>query len=91
VEGSVHSLAFGAGSARRRVGAGRVRGTGCALRKLLIIDHGKGYLTIYGNNESVLKQVGEPVRTGDAVATVGRAAATWNRVYTSNSTRRKSL
>jgi len=57
----------------RAVASGRVvfadwlRGFG----NLLIIDHGKGYLTIYGNNESVLKQVGEPVRTGDAVATVG--------------------
>ncbi|MGC2518514.1 MAG: peptidoglycan DD-metalloendopeptidase family protein [Burkholderiales bacterium] len=57
----------------RAVAAGRVvfadwlRGFG----NLLILDHGQGYLTIYGNNESVLKQVGEPVRTGDAVATVG--------------------
>jgi len=57
----------------RAVASGRVvfadwlRGFG----NLLIIDHGKGYLTIYGNNESVLKQIGEPVRTGDAVATVG--------------------
>ena len=38
---------------------------------LLIVDHGGGYLTIYGNNESVLKAVGDEVRTGDAVATVG--------------------
>jgi len=38
---------------------------------LLIIDHGRSYLTIYGNNESVLKQVGDVVGTGDAVATVG--------------------
>jgi murein hydrolase activator len=57
----------------RAVAAGRVvfadwlRGFG----NLLILDHGQGYLTIYGNNESVLKQVGEPVSTGDAVATVG--------------------
>jgi len=57
----------------RAVASGRVvfadwlRGFG----NLLIIDHGKGYLTIYGNNESVLKQLGEVVRTGDAVATVG--------------------
>jgi len=62
-----------AGQEVRAVASGRVvfadwlRGFG----NLLIIDHGKGYLTIYGNNESVLKQVGEPVRTGDAVATVG--------------------
>ena len=38
---------------------------------LLILDHGEGYLTIYGNNEAVLKQVGEVVRAGDAVATTG--------------------
>lgn len=57
----------------RAVASGRIvfadwlRGFG----NLLIIDHGRSYLTIYGNNESVLKQVGEVVRTGDAVATVG--------------------
>ena len=57
----------------RVVAAGRVvfaewmRGFG----NLLIVDHGGGYLTIYGNNESVLKAVGEEVRTGDVVATAG--------------------
>ncbi|OFZ88061.1 MAG: hypothetical protein A2V78_10175 [Betaproteobacteria bacterium RBG_16_64_18] len=57
----------------RVVAAGRVvfaewmRGFG----NLLIVDHGGGYLTIYGNNESVLKAVADPVRTGDVVATVG--------------------
>ena len=57
----------------RAVAPGRVvfadwlRGFG----NLLIIDHGKSYLTIYGNNESVLKQVGDAVSTGDAVAIVG--------------------
>jgi septal ring factor EnvC (AmiA/AmiB activator) len=38
---------------------------------LLILDHGSGYLTVYGNNESVLKQVGDNVRTGDTIATTG--------------------
>jgi murein hydrolase activator len=62
-----------AGQEVRAVAPGRVvfadwlRGFG----NLLIIDHGKSYLTIYGNNESVLKRVGETVGTGDAVATVG--------------------
>jgi len=62
-----------AGQEVRAVAPGRVvfadwlRGFG----NLLIIDHGKAYLTIYGNNESVLKQVGDSVSTGDAVATVG--------------------
>lgn len=62
-----------AGQDVRAVAAGRVvyaewmRGFG----NLLILDHGQGYLTIYGNNEAVLKTVGETVRTGDSVATVG--------------------
>jgi len=62
-----------AGQEVRAVAPGRVvfadwlRGFG----NLLIIDHGKSYLTIYGNNESVLKQVGDLVGTGEAVATVG--------------------
>ncbi len=57
----------------RAVAAGRVvfadwmRGFG----NLLILDHGQGYLTIYGNNEAVLKGVGETVRAGDPVATTG--------------------
>jgi septal ring factor EnvC (AmiA/AmiB activator) len=38
---------------------------------LLILDHGGGYLTIYGNNESVLRQVGDAVHAGEVVATVG--------------------
>jgi septal ring factor EnvC (AmiA/AmiB activator) len=40
---------------------------------LMIIDHGQSYLTIYGNNEALLKQVGDSVSTGDAVATVGNS------------------
>ncbi len=38
---------------------------------LLILDHGDGFLSIYGNNESVLKRLGDGVHAGDAVATVG--------------------
>jgi septal ring factor EnvC (AmiA/AmiB activator) len=38
---------------------------------LLIVDHGDGFLSIYGNNESVLKRVGDGVHAGDAVAIVG--------------------
>ncbi len=40
---------------------------------LLIIDHGNAYLSIYGNNESLLKQVGQAVRGGETVATVGNS------------------
>jgi septal ring factor EnvC (AmiA/AmiB activator) len=38
---------------------------------LLIVDHGESYLSIYANNESLLKQVGDAVSTGEPVATTG--------------------
>lgn len=38
---------------------------------LVIVDHGEGYLSIYGYNESVLRRVGQTVRAGDVVASVG--------------------
>ncbi len=40
---------------------------------LLIIDHGQQYLSIYGNNEALLKQPGDTVKTGDVLATVGNS------------------
>lgn len=59
----------------KAVAAGRVvfadwlRGFG----NLLIIDHGGGYMSLYGNNESLFKQVGQPTRGGEAVAAVGNS------------------
>lgn len=38
---------------------------------VLIIDHGAGYLTVYGHNQSVYKQVGDWVQPGEVIATVG--------------------
>ncbi|HEX7812217.1 MAG TPA: peptidoglycan DD-metalloendopeptidase family protein, partial [Burkholderiales bacterium] len=38
---------------------------------LLILDHGDGYMSLYGNNESLLKQAGEEARAGDTIASVG--------------------
>ena len=38
---------------------------------LLIVDHGGGYMSLYGNNESLLKQVGEKALSGETVASVG--------------------
>lgn len=38
---------------------------------LLIIDHGDGYLSIYGNNQSLFRQAGQSVKAGEAVAAVG--------------------
>ena len=38
---------------------------------LLIIDHGDQYMTLYGNNETLLKQVGDTVSTGELIAQSG--------------------
>ena len=42
------------------------------LGLLTIIDHGDGYLSLYGHNERLYKEVGERVTAGDTIATVGR-------------------
>jgi septal ring factor EnvC (AmiA/AmiB activator) len=57
----------------RAVARGRVvyadwmRGFG----NLLIVDHGENYLSIYANNEALLKQVGEVVEGGEPLAVTG--------------------
>ncbi|UJB21953.1 peptidoglycan DD-metalloendopeptidase family protein [Lysobacter gummosus] len=38
---------------------------------LLIVDHGNGYMSLYANNDALLKDAGATVKKGDAVATVG--------------------
>ena len=38
---------------------------------LVIVDHGEGYMTLYGYNETVLKNTGDWVAPGDVIATVG--------------------
>ena len=38
---------------------------------LVIVDHGEGYLTLYGHNETILKNTGDWVAPGDVIATVG--------------------
>jgi septal ring factor EnvC (AmiA/AmiB activator) len=40
---------------------------------LVIVDHGEGYMSLYSNNESLYKQVGERVQPGDAIAAVGNS------------------
>ena len=62
-----------AGSQVRAVHGGRVvfadwlRGAGL----LVILDHGNGYLSLYGHNQSLLKNAGDVVKAGDPIATVG--------------------
>jgi septal ring factor EnvC (AmiA/AmiB activator) len=38
---------------------------------LLILDHGNGYLSLYGHNEQLFQQVGARVKAGDTIATAG--------------------
>ena len=40
---------------------------------LIILDHGNGYMSLYGNNQAVLKQVGDTVQAGDSIASVGNS------------------
>lgn len=62
-----------AGNNVRATAAGRVvfadwfRGFGL----LIIIDHGDQYMTLYGNNDSLLKQVGDTVEAGEIIALSG--------------------
>jgi len=63
---TVHAVADG-----RVVYADWLRGFG----NLLILDHGQGFMSLYAYNEGLLRQVGDPVRGGDAVARVGSSGA----------------
>lgn len=38
---------------------------------LIIIDHGDGYMSLYGHNQSLFKSVGEWVQAGEAIASIG--------------------
>ena len=38
---------------------------------ILIIDHGNGYMSLYAHNDGLLREAGDAVRRGEAVATVG--------------------
>tara|TARA_B110000858_G_scaffold134187_1_gene152524 strand:+ start:26499 stop:27698 length:1200 start_codon:yes stop_codon:yes gene_type:complete len=46
-----------------------LRGTGL----LVIVDHGQGYMSLYGANQALSKQAGDWVDAGDVVATSGMA------------------
>jgi septal ring factor EnvC (AmiA/AmiB activator) len=64
-----------AGAPVRAVAGGRVafadwlRGYGL----LLIIDHDDGYMTLYGHNESLYKETGDWVETGEVIAALGNS------------------
>jgi septal ring factor EnvC (AmiA/AmiB activator) len=62
VGSDVHAISHG-----RIVFADWLRGYGL----MIIVDHGDGYLSLYGCNEALLKDVGDWVEAGEAIAESG--------------------
>lgn len=58
----VHAIAAG-----RVVFADWLRGFG----NLMIVDHGEGFISVYGNNETLLHSAGDRVTADEVIATVG--------------------
>ena len=69
------TIAARQGSDVRAIHPGRVvfadwfRGQGL----LLIVDHGSGYMSLYGHNQSLLRDIGTWVDAGEVIATVGNS------------------
>jgi len=40
---------------------------------LMIIDHGNGYMSLYGHNQALYKETGEWVEAGEVIASVGKS------------------
>lgn len=60
----IHAVSSG-----RVVYADWLRGYGL----MIIVDHGKGYMSLYAFNQNLHKNVGEHVRGGETLASVGRS------------------
>ena len=61
-------LAIGAAAPGRVIYAGRLRGYG----KVVIVDHGGGYASVYAHNADNKVRVGADVSAGEVIATVGQ-------------------
>jgi septal ring factor EnvC (AmiA/AmiB activator) len=44
------------------------------LGLLIVLDHGGGYMSLYGHNEQLYRRVGDRISAGEALAAVGDAA-----------------
>ncbi|UCD70379.1 MAG: peptidoglycan DD-metalloendopeptidase family protein [Betaproteobacteria bacterium] len=40
---------------------------------LMILDHGAGFMSLYGNNEALFRRVGDQLGAGDTIASVGNS------------------
>lgn len=68
----VHAVARG-----RVIYAGFLRGYGM----LIIVNHGNGWMSMYGNNESLLRSVGDEVGVGGAIGTASAVTGVNTGVY----------
>ncbi|KZC17419.1 peptidase M23 [Rhodanobacter sp. FW510-R12] len=68
----VHAVARG-----RVIYAGFLRGYGM----LLILNHGNGWMSMYGNNEALLHDVGDQVEAGQAIGTASAPTGVNTGVY----------
>lgn len=73
-------LKTSSGQPVKAIAAGRVvfadwlRGFG----NLIIIDHGNNYMSLYGNNETLYRQVGDLLHGGDTIAATGNSGGNEN-------------
>ncbi len=70
--GEVSAVAYG-----RVAFADWLRGYGL----LIIIDHGEGFMSLYGHNESLLYEVGDWVEPGDIISVIGVRTANDQGLY----------
>lgn len=68
-------LAAEPGDAVKSAAAGRVAYVGWMHRYglIVVLDHGGGFFTVYGHNQSVYAEVGRWVAAGDTIAEAGRS------------------
>lgn len=45
---------------------------------VIVIDHGKGYMSLYGHAQALLKTVGDKIKAGESIALVGRSGGQLN-------------
>lgn len=68
------------GTAVRAVWRGRVAFSGWlnGYGQVMVIEHGDGYMSVYGYNQSLAKEVGDWTETGEIIATVGDSGGQTN-------------
>jgi septal ring factor EnvC (AmiA/AmiB activator) len=40
---------------------------------VIVVDHGKGFMSLYGHSQALLKNVGDKVQAGEQIALIGQS------------------